>query len=79
MLLLEIFSGTGSIGKVARKLGLSVISIDIEAKFKPDIITDILTYDYKSLPIPDILWASPPCTSFSRLVCTHKNQSLYLL
>jgi len=74
-ILLELFSGTGSIGKVAKKLGLEVISIDIVEKFKPSIVADLLTFDYKTLPIPDYIWASPPCTSFSKLVCSHKNPS----
>jgi len=67
MLLLELFSGTGSWGKVFRKHGAQVISVDKEAKFHPTIVTDIRDLDYKKLPVPDIITASPPCNSFSTL------------
>jgi site-specific DNA-cytosine methylase len=66
---LELFSGTGSVSKVCEKLGYPVVSIDITDKFhKPTHIVDILTWDYKS-EYPqgyfDIIWASPPCQTFS--------------
>ena len=38
--LLELFSGTGSVGKVPKLLGFDVISLDIK---NADINTDILT------------------------------------
>ena len=62
--LLELFSGTGSVGKVADSLGFSVVSLDLkDAK----IMTDILEWDYTKLK-PDefqVIWASPPCTEYS--------------
>jgi len=65
-LLLELFSGTGSVGKAAKKAGFKeVISIDLEEKFNPTIVADLLKLDYKKLPTPDFIWASPPCTAFS--------------
>lgn len=68
MLLLELFRGTGSVGKVATAFGLKVISVDIEEKHQPDIAVDILELDYKQLPTPDFIWASPPCETFSVMV-----------
>jgi site-specific DNA-cytosine methylase len=65
MLILELFSGTGSVSKVAKSLKYNVISVDINPKSKPDILTDILNLDYKRLRIPDFIWASPPCNTFS--------------
>jgi len=64
---LELFSGTGSFGKVAKKLNYNVISLDLI--LEADIQEDILKWDYKKYP-PDtfnIIWASPPCTNYSRL------------
>ena len=42
--LLELFSGTGSVGKVATLLGYDVVSVDLK---NADINADILTWDYK--------------------------------
>ena len=72
MLLLELFKGTGSYSKVAERLGIDVISVDIEKKFNPTILTNILEWDYTKIPIPDIITASPPCETFSRLISSHK-------
>ena len=68
--LLELFKGTGSIGKAAKKLGFSVVSLDFDPIYTPDIETDILRWDYKKYHketgyVPDLIWASPPCNTFS--------------
>ena len=64
---LELFSGTGSFGKVAKSLGYNVISLDL--LLSADIQEDILTWDYKIYKPNhfDIVWASPPCTAYSHL------------
>jgi len=70
MKLLELFKGTGSINKVAKRYNYNVVSLDFEEKYKPYILIDILKWDYKKYSqdnkyIPDYIWASPPCESFS--------------
>lgn len=65
MLLIELFSGTGSVGKVARRRGWRVISVDNDPAHKPTYVADVLRLPYKSLPVPDFVWASPPCTTYS--------------
>lgn len=69
---LELFKGTGSVGKVATKLGYRVVSLDFDPIYTPDIETDILNWDYKKYSkdnhfIPNYIWASPPCNTFSQL------------
>ena len=68
MKLLELFSGTGSVGKIFRDQGWDVLSLDLDPKSGADIITDILDWDYKKYPKEfDFIWASPPCTEFSKM------------
>jgi len=63
---LELFAGTKSVGKAAEELGYEVFSSDFEEKFDTDYTVDILEFDVNKVPWkPDIIWASPPCTSFS--------------
>ena len=77
--LLELFKGTGSIGKVAKRKGMVVMSVDLLDKYQPDITADILEWDYKKFHkdtgfVPDLLWASPPCNTFSSLAYIFKER-----
>ena len=70
MRVLELFSGTGSVSKVCEELGYEVVSVDITDKLhKPTHKADILHWDYKVYPPGhfDVVWASPPCRTFSAL------------
>lgn len=69
---LELFAGTKSIGKAAEELGYEVFSSDFESKFDTDYTIDLLDFDINKVPWqPDIIWASPPCTSFSIASISH--------
>ena len=46
MKLLDLFTGTGSVAKVARDLGYEVTTLDIDARCNPDICADVLEFDY---------------------------------
>ena len=49
MRLLELFSGTGSVGKVFRARGWEVVSVDIDPKMQPTLVADIATFDFRAL------------------------------
>jgi len=67
MKVLELFSGTGSVGKCCKALGWEVVSVDL--LLPADHQVDILDFDYKQYKKDefDIVWASPPCTNYSKL------------
>lgn len=78
--LLELFKGTGSVGKAAKKMGWDVVSLDLDPYYTPDIETDILKWDYKKWArdnnyTPDFIWASPPCNTFSPLAYPLKERN----
>lgn len=67
---LELFAGTQSFSKgVFRSDNTStIITVDLLKKFNPTIVVDILNWDY-TIYKPgdfDIIWASPPCTEYSK-------------
>lgn len=75
MLILDLFSGTKSVKKITDTLGWDYISLDNCKKFNPDICIDILKWDYKNSNLkPTIIWASPPCITWS--IATHKHRTL---
>ena len=67
MKVLELFSGTGSVGKCCEALGWDVVSVDLLLPATHEC--DIMDFDYKQYPQDDfdIVWASPPCTNYSKL------------
>ena len=66
MKVLELFAGSRSIGKACEELGYEVYSSDINPFQNIDYVTDIRDFDVDKVPfVPDIIWASPPCTYFS--------------
>ena len=64
MKVLELFSGTGNVGKVAREMNYEVVSLDLK---NADVNCDILEWDYKDYPSGyfNFIWASPPCIEYS--------------
>ena len=64
--LLELFSGTGSIGRVFSANGWHVTSVDIEKKFNPTICKSVLDLTPEDIEgRVDLIWGSPPCTMYS--------------
>ena len=67
MKVLELFSGTGSVGKCCKRLGWEVVSVDMI--LPADHKCDIMDFNYKQYDKNefDVIWASPPCTNYSKL------------
>lgn len=69
MKLLELFSGTKSVSNAVGDLFDEIVSVDILQRFNPTVCTDILGWDYTVYPPGyfDAVWASPPCTEYSKM------------
>ena len=53
-------------------MGMQTFTSDYKCFDKIDYICDILQFDVSKIPFkPDIIWASPPCTTFSIASCYH--------
>jgi hypothetical protein len=72
MKILELFAGSRSIGKAAEELGHEGFSTDIEPFEGIDLVLDVLEIEPNDIPfVPDVIWASPPCTGFSVAAIGH--------
>jgi hypothetical protein len=68
MRLLDLYSGTESVARVAREMGWEVTTLDWSNKYKPDYCVDVLTFDFTVWPKGsfDMVFASVPCESYSQ-------------
>lgn len=75
---LELFAGSRSIGKEAEKLGMNVFSVDWVNYKNIDTVIDIGRLMINDIPfVPDFVWASPDCTTYSIAACsTHRTNSI---
>jgi site-specific DNA-cytosine methylase len=70
MKVLELFAGTRSIGKAFEARGHEVFSVEWDKKFEDiDLYADIMTVTAEQIlntfGKPDVIWASPDCTTYS--------------
>ena len=76
MKVLELFAGTRSIGKAFEAAGHEVFSVEWDKNFENiDLCADIMTVTaadiVEKFGLPDIIWASPDCTTFSIAAISH--------
>ena len=80
MNLLELHAGSRSIGKAAESLGINVFSVDWTKYDNIDLVADIEHLTKKDIPfIPDIVWSSPDCTTYSIAAISHHRHEHTLL
>lgn len=66
MNIVELFAGTKSFSNIAKTHGAAVFTSDIDDQFNTDYTVSITDFDFHKVPFnTDILWASPPCETFS--------------
>ena len=77
MNILELFAGSRSIGNEADKMGHNVFSVDWTKYDKIDLAIDIEDLQKEQVPfVPDMIWASPDCTTYSIAACsTHRTNT----
>jgi site-specific DNA-cytosine methylase len=72
---LELFSGTRSIGRAFERGGHEVFSIDYDESFPADLHEDIEFVTASDIlerfGRPDVIWASPDCTTYSIAAISH--------
>lgn len=81
MKVLELFSGTGVLSAAFRERGHRTLTVDWHrAECKPDIWRDIAYLEAKEIikrfGRPDVVWASPDCTTYSVAAIAHHRDGL---
>lgn len=76
MKILELFAGTRSIGKAFKARGHDLFSIEWDRSFDGiDLYTDVMSVTadeiLRSFGRPDVIWASPDCSTFSVAAISH--------
>tara|TARA_R110002096_G_scaffold28836_2_gene87289 strand:+ start:417 stop:1055 length:639 start_codon:yes stop_codon:yes gene_type:complete len=72
MKVLELFAGSRSFSKVAEQMGMQTFTTDYKDFSNINYVCNILEFNVNKVPFkPDIIWASPPCTTFSIASCYH--------
>lgn len=77
--LLELFSGNGDISKAFEKRGWKTIRVDWSKEIIADYHADVSKLSVDDVVemcggVPDVIWASPQCTTYS--IATHKHRTV---
>lgn len=65
--MLDLFSGTGSVGRKFIEQGYDVMSVDFRRSEHPSVCVDVLKWKYREFPPGyfDVIAAGPPCGDYS--------------
>ncbi len=63
---IDLCSGLGGASAAWKARGWDVLTVDYDQRFHPDVRADAREWRYTGRHRPLLLWASPPCTEFSR-------------
>ena len=79
MKLLELFSGQGSISATFKDRGHQAYRVDWSDKVEAELHADVSKLTVQDIielcdGLPDVIWASPQCTTYS--IATHKHRTL---
>jgi site-specific DNA-cytosine methylase len=79
MKLLELFSGQGSISQTFRDRGHEAYRVDWSDKVEAELYADVGNLSVADVVelcngVPDVIWASPQCTTYS--IATHRHRTL---
>lgn len=78
MNILELFAGSRSIGKMAESMGHNVFSVDWSDYKDIDLQIDIEHLQVFNVPfIPDMIWASPDCTTYTIAAISHHRNGVF--
>ncbi len=65
LFMLDLCAGMGGASAAMRERGWRVVTVELCADLKPDIVADVREFHWTG-ERPDLVWASPVCTEYSR-------------
>ena len=72
LIVFDLYAGTGSATQAFADAGHTVIKIELDEYFQAherDVLNLTADYLVNKYGVPDFIWASPPCTTFSVASC----------
>jgi hypothetical protein len=64
--MVDLFSGLEGASAAMRDRGWEILTVDIDASFRPSVVADVSHLPLRASLRPDLLWASPPCEEFAK-------------
>ena len=53
--------------------------MDLDGRYNPEVVCDLLKWSYCTCPVPDVIWASVPCEQYSIARTTAKKPRNFAL